>query len=100
MGIVGGLDVVNAVAVVTDGFVGFYGGVLMFKEGDGGAVKVSDVGFEDIGGDVVLVHEVGIGVAFGAKLRGTEAEEVGGGVADVVYAVAVDAGGDVWVALV
>jgi hypothetical protein len=44
---------------------------LLFEQSYRGAVKVRYIGFKDISGDVVLVHEFGVGMTIGTELRGS-----------------------------
>lgn len=48
-GIVGAENFVNAMTIVANGFVGVQVGILVFKEGNGCAVKIGNVGIEYLG---------------------------------------------------
>lgn len=55
-GVVVAFHIVDAVAVVTDRFVGGLVGRLALKQRYRRAVEIGHVGVEDVGGDVVFAH--------------------------------------------
>lgn len=97
-GIVHFANVVYAVAVGADWFVGGLAGELFFKELDGGTMEIRHVGIDNVCGDPILVHDGRVGMAFGAQGGRTVMERDSGWVLNVMYAVTINTGGDVGIA--
>lgn len=82
-------------AVVANGLVRSHVGIAGLEDRDRCAVEIVHVGIKYIRRDVVLRHYLFVGVAGSAQLRRTVAEEGRRGIAHVVDAMALDAGGHV-----
>ena len=61
-------DIVYAVAIDTDRFVGLLVRGDCLEHLDRGAVEIRKVGVEHVGADAIFIHQLRIGVAFGANL--------------------------------
>jgi len=86
-------DVVHAVAVVAHRFVGGGLGIGLLEQGDRGTVEIGNVGVHDLGGNAILAHLLGIGMALAAHLGGRVDAETGRiGALNNVHTVAVGAG--------
>ena len=59
-------DVVFAVTVGADRFIGRLVGGILIKESDRGAVEIGHIGIQDIRGETVGAHQGAVGMALGA----------------------------------
>ncbi len=98
LGIIGPLDIVDAVAVITNRLIGFLFRMLFLEKRHRCAVKVGDISTKHLGGEAVLVHQFWFGVTFGGNFRRLQPKFGGSRIGDIMYAVAIDTGGNVRVA--
>lgn len=78
--------------VITNRFVGRHVRVLLIEQRDRRPMKIREVAVKNIGRNVVLRHQLFVGVALGAQLRRPHTEQVGSRVIDIMYTVTINTG--------
>ena len=89
--IIGTLDVMHTVAIEAHRLVGLSIWRLFFEQGYGRTVKIGNICFEDICGDVVFSHQVFVRMALCTKQRRLQAECGCARIFDIVHSMTVNA---------
>lgn len=93
------LNIMDAVTIGANCFINPYFSCLLLDKGYGAPVKIVEICFYHIGGNAVLLHKLGITVAFAAKMDRLDTERCRSGVFDSVGQVTVRAYGNIVVIL-
>ena len=91
-------DVMGSMAIKTYRFIAGLIWALFLEQGYGCAVKVSNVGVQNIGRKAIFCHLNRIRVAACTQLRRFQPELGGGGIGDIVYSMAICTCGNIQVA--